>query len=249
MAKVFGTFDSTPLCAHWRSLFSRHQRAHEPPPHGRIAGKADEHTYIHPANPQVCDAHTEPLCKSEDYLVAGDRVDVGFICGQWTYIRTIPATNLTEPTADWVETNRLYELDSLMTPNPIKNPIEPPPLIPLPGAAVRPDILTWLAMQDRAWLLDNSLDNGKWEPLMDLPAKMQRFLAGGIRVEEPDRTGGTALFNAIKPNNVDVVQLLLRSGANPNFEWKVDPDTYVPLPATTPLLIDRCVPHARTPAH
>ena len=117
-----------------------------------------------------------------------------------------------------------------MTPNPIKNPIEPPPLIPLPGAAVRPDILTWLAMQDRAWLLDNSLDNGKWEPLMDLPAKMQRFLAGGIRVEEPDRTGGTALFNAIKPNNVDVVQLLLRSGAFPAQTACYPPTS----PGTTP---------------
>jgi hypothetical protein len=74
---------------------------------------------------------------------------------------SIPATNLTEPTAGWIETNRLYEVDSLMTPNPIKNPIEPPPVIPPPGAAVRSDILTWLAMQDRAWLLDSSLDDGE----------------------------------------------------------------------------------------
>lgn len=105
LANVFGTFNGSPLCAHWKSLFGRHGPAHEPPPHGRIAGKADERSYVHPANPQICDAHTEPLCKAKDYLVAGDRVDVGFICGQWTYIRTIPATNLTEPTTGWIETS------------------------------------------------------------------------------------------------------------------------------------------------
>src|ERR1700677_2713016 len=68
------------------------------------------------------------------------------LSGQWTYIRTIPATNLTEPTTGWIETNRLYEVDSLMPPNPIKNPLEHPPVVPRPGTVVRPDILTWLAM-------------------------------------------------------------------------------------------------------
>ena len=220
LANVFGMYNGIPLCAHWKSAFGRHLLTQGPPPHGRIAGKADQRTDIHPANPQICDANTEPLCTASDDLMAGDRVEVGFICGPWAYIRSIPQTNLTRPTEGWVETNHLYDVDSLSTPNSPKSPLVVPSLVPPPSAPVRPDIVIWLAHQYRTIELDGSLNDGKWEPPTDLPAKIQHLLAAGIHVDETNDYGVTALLNTIEPNNVDIAQLLLKAGANPNLVRK-----------------------------
>jgi hypothetical protein len=128
LAAVLGPSDggqhSIPICAHlgFISAFIRTDNSivgdKATIPHGRIAGTIGDRVHIHAANPQVCNSASEPICKSTTYLIPGDLVDVGFICGQWTYIRYPPKTNASQPVYGWVETNRLYAVDSLITPHP-----------------------------------------------------------------------------------------------------------------------------------
>jgi ankyrin repeat protein len=111
-----------PSCAHWTSIVQRPGNAMlgvpGSTPHARVGGTGIERLYIHRANPQVCDSLSEPMCRSKAYVIPGDRVEVGFICGRWTYIRYPAETNASQPTDGWVETDRLYGIDSLITPNP-----------------------------------------------------------------------------------------------------------------------------------
>jgi hypothetical protein len=128
LATVLGPSDGgehpIPICAHlgFITSFIRTDNSivgdKATTPHGRIAGTIGDRIHIHTANPQVCDSASEPLCKSTAYLIPGDLVDVGFICGQWTYIRYPPRTNASQPVYGWVETNRLYAVDSLISPHP-----------------------------------------------------------------------------------------------------------------------------------
>jgi hypothetical protein len=278
-ANVFRATDAIPACAHWISLFQRDRRPYtvrDLTPHGRIAGTVGDRVYIHPANPQVCDANTESMCKAKAYLIPGDRIDVGLICGQWTYIRYVPPTNDSRPTVGWVETNRLYAVDSLITatasperpgaikPNEVaalKIAIRDRQIDVVKTLATRVDIkancgalvdwavftsqpvldaltrsgldlgcekgaLLMLAGVDRIGDLESRLsDWGSWAPLSDLPARARQLLAAGIPVDGSRPDGSTALFQTIQPNNVDIAQLLLQAGANPNVVLHPDPDT------------------------
>ena len=278
-ANVFRGMDAIPACAHWSSMFQRDSPLSTVPgstPHGRIAGIVGDRVYIHPANPQVCDANTEPLCKAKAYLVPGDRIDVGLICGQWTYIRYVPQTNASRPIMGWVETNHLYAVDSLITPNPppvqsgaakpnevaaLKIAIEDRQFDVVKTLATRADIkancgalvdsavftsqpvldaltrsgldlgcdkgaLLMMAGVDRIGELESRLsDRGSWAPLSDLPARARQLLAAGIPVDGSKPGGSTALFQTIQPNNVDIAQLLLKAGANPNIVLRPAPNT------------------------
>ncbi|HZD77147.1 MAG TPA: hypothetical protein VE218_09085, partial [Acidobacteriaceae bacterium] len=49
------------------------------------------------------------------YLIPGDRVDVGFLCGEWAYIRYPRPNNARNDISGWVPTKRLYAVDPLVS--------------------------------------------------------------------------------------------------------------------------------------
>jgi Ankyrin repeats (many copies) len=306
-ASVFQSSDpgdhSIPTCAHGKSVVPRFGNPIvgfvASTPHGRVAGKVGDRIYIHPANPQICDSVAEPQCRAKSYLIPGDRVDVGFVCGQWTYIQFPAPTNASGSIYGWIETGRLYEIDSLVTPNPklwadywTAN-IHKDPLVdavahddlarvkqliavasdqknldlnralriaisgqdldvvnvllttsvdvktdcrPVIDAAVfssQPvldaltkagldlscykDALLMVAGMDRINGVISTLSGwGSWVPVRDLPSRAHELIAAGIPVDWSRPSGKTALIATIAPNNVDVAQVLLKAGANPN---------------------------------
>jgi ankyrin repeat protein len=60
--------------------------------------------------------------------------------------------------------------------------------------------------------------SGIWKPVQDLPALAQRAIDAGASVNERDSNGKTSLVHAIEGNNVDVAQVLLKAGADPNLD-------------------------------
>jgi uncharacterized protein len=182
--------DGVPLCVHWLSSFSRSgvgSNSQDLTPHGRIAGKAGDRVYIHPANPQVCDASEEPLCRPKAYVVPGDRVDVGFVCGAWTYIRYLARTNASSNVLGWVGTNQLYAVDPMVSADPAK-------------ARAREE------MGHDALLQAVSADE------LD---RVTAMLADGRNPNGADMSG-RALIIAISDENLALVKVLLTSGADPN---------------------------------
>jgi hypothetical protein len=116
-----------PICAHLRSSFLRSISPTTPAGaslHGHIAGAPGERVYIRPAYPEVCEASAEPGCQGKAYLIPGDRVDVGFICDAWTYIRYVPRTRASNPIYGWVPTAGLYDVDPMVGPG-INPPVLP----------------------------------------------------------------------------------------------------------------------------
>jgi len=118
LARVFASRSSAgtdvPLCAHWSATFIDAIVNPEQQWHGRVAGTAGDRVALRPKNPQLCPSSGGEGCTPSDYVSAGDRVDVGFICGQWTQIQTVRRV-LSEPQhRGWVETARLYDLDPLV---------------------------------------------------------------------------------------------------------------------------------------
>lgn len=82
----------------------------------------------------------------------------------------------------------------------------------------RKDALPALAGLDRLRELDFELSIwGSWDPMRDLPGRVQELLSAGVPVDSLSSKGQPGLIATIKPNNVDVAKLLLKNGANPNF--------------------------------
>jgi len=184
LANVFSAPDpdspSVPACAHWDSRYWVS--------HGRIAGTRGDRIYIHPANPQVCDAALEPSCKAKAYLIPGDHVDVGFICGAWTYISYTPQDGVKGPTVGWVETARLYAVDAFFTGGP-KEPANQPISFsndPLISAVEVGDV-----------------------------ARVKELVARGADPSGPG-PGMQALKTAVQNGDTTMVQALLALGAEPN---------------------------------
>jgi hypothetical protein len=299
MAKVFAASGSSaataPICAHSRIF----QAAL---PTARIAGVPGDRIYIHPGNPQICDATAEPRCRTRAYLIPGDRVDVNFICGEWTSIR-YQRTNAKSAIYGWVPTGRVYGVMPLLGPEPTHwttfwtGRFQKDPLLAaigrwdvqglaqlvaqhdqrfdipralrtaiysndtrfvnalLPRAAearadcselmmaaleasadvltamshagfdltCNKDALIQLAGYDRiSNLFSNLSEWGTWTPLRELPARIHEVIAAGIPVDGGRASGKTALIAAVDANNVDVAQVLLTSGANPNVVVRPD---------------------------
>jgi ankyrin repeat protein len=182
---------ATPACAHWMSSFTRTVGAMSDPtvliPHGRIAGKVGDRVYIHPANPQVCEANSEPLCRAKAYVIPGDRVDIGFICGAWTYIRYPARTNASHDILGWVGTDQLYAVDSMIAASPEKSNSRD---------KTGHDALV-------AAVANNDL------------GRVKELLADGRDPNGADMSG-YALVVAVMNRNLALVRLLLASHADPN---------------------------------
>lgn len=197
LAQVFASSvpagSDVPLCAHWSAVFLNAITAPERQRHGRIAGKDGERVYIRPANPQLCVRADDDGCTGRAYLLPGDRVDVGFLCGTWTQIQYQRRIRTKRPIKGWVETARLYAVDSV-------------------AIAMPPSSLALLAKQPPipADSLLRTVATGNLEEL-------KRLVAAGA---SPDgaNTFGDPLVAAVESGNLDAVQELLRLGANVNAQ-------------------------------
>jgi ankyrin repeat protein len=105
-----------PICVHWVGDFFSLPR--EKQAWGRVSGKVGERAPIFRANPQRCSRQAEDGCKSTAYVVAGDRVDVGLVCGAWSFIRYRPRVQAFPQTVGWMATSRLYGVTDLSEPRP-----------------------------------------------------------------------------------------------------------------------------------
>lgn len=217
-AHAFVSYDRTdiPVCAHLSSSFLRGFSFNTPTEpvmiarQGRIAGIPGQRIHIMPANPQVCDAAVEPKCRGKAYLVPGDHVGVGFICGAWSYVQYVPQTRAAYRVFGWVSTESLYDVDSSISTNPH-------PSVPQKNAPAM--TLDQLAGLNRIDANEQAAEaSGIWQPLRDLPALAQRAIEAGASVNERDNNRKTALVQAIEVNNVDVAQVLLKAGADPNLD-------------------------------
>lgn len=317
LAKVFPTKfpanSSIPLCAHWRSVFIYAMVKPERQRSGRIAGSTGERVYLRPTNPQICTNRTDDGCTPTAYVIPGDRVHVGFICGDWANVQ-YPSRIRSKPAIQgWVETARLYDVDSAVArkasanidlhsknnsqvpddpllqavkekniarlnhlvsegadPNgtlksgePLRTAIQSGDLdlvntLVKLGANVMPSkkfsecLIVKLALRNmhifdtlvkagmdpncrggqfeqstlmnvanynRLWAWERIHDspNHRSEQLDDPVLLAQRLLGAGADPNLGDKAfGRTALYYAMEANNVDLVQLLLDSGANPN---------------------------------
>lgn len=191
LAPIFGNFPHgfrIPLCAHWFSVFSGSQDSYQR--HGRIAGTAGEHVPLHRANPSLCARTDDDGCHSNAFLLPGQRVDVGFICGQWAYVQYETRVRTQPWTKGWIETARLYAVDPLSISSTADTlPTSPSPF---PG---------------------DELLTGVWRG--DIAA-VKRLIADGHK--NVDGTGGkrAPLTIAARSGNLNMAKELLGLGANPS---------------------------------
>jgi uncharacterized protein len=200
-AFVFDNGSGVPVCAHLHSGFIRGMSMVAPTTpteisrSGRIGGEPGQRVHLRPANPQVCDASIEPSCRAKSYLVPGDRVTIGFICGAWTYIRYLPPTRASDVAYGWVPTRDLYDVDSR------------------------------ISTRSRTTDIDREYwDRRTKDPLIlaaaDHDASRVRTLLGSN--ENPDggddtlRGFSTPLAIAIRSNDIAIAAALINAGANTN---------------------------------
>ena len=196
LAQVFASSNpsglAVPLCAHWSATFLNAITAPERQRHGRIAGVEGERVYMHPANPQLCKNSDDDGCALKSYLIPGDRVDVGFICGDWTLVQYESRVRSKPHIKGWVETSRLYNVDAVSAPQESNSGV----------------ITKQLAKDDL--LVQAVADKNVSE--------IKRLVAVGTN---PDgvKKAGEPLAAAIETEDVDLVKLLLQLGANVNAKY------------------------------
>jgi ankyrin repeat protein len=115
LARVFPSTTGSPalpLCAHWADWELDGETVTQPDDtwYAHIAGVDGERVYVHPTEPQLCRSTADDGCNPTAYVVPGDRVDVGFICGSWSYVRVGSRVRTKRDIDGWVETVRLYDV-------------------------------------------------------------------------------------------------------------------------------------------
>lgn len=185
-----------PLCAHWGRGYVPTADMGEGDSvvlarRGRIAGTPGDRVRIHAENPQLCARFGGDGCRSNAYVLPGDRVYVGFICSAWSYVSYPSRTNSTPSTTGWVETNRLYAVD------------------PAPGDFIGPHSLQ-----------KGKPSRFPRDSLMDAVARgdvieLSKLLGGK---NEPGHliSAGCALPFAVEQNDIATVKALLDLGVDPN---------------------------------
>lgn len=189
LAKVFpGRFPAgsdVPLCAHWQT--DRGLRD------GRIAGKNGERVYLRRANPQLCQRPDGDGCKPKAYVLPGDRVEVGFICGEWAQVRYVSRVRGNPGTKGWVETSRLYGVESVK-----KLELNQRSVVLFAPSVTSDDPLVIAARE-------GDID------------KIGKLITAGANPDGTDKSGAP-LIAAIQKNDIAVVKALLERNANPNAQ-------------------------------
>lgn len=190
LAKVFGLDgvpgSSLPMCTHWSSLFSG---SPEEQRHGYIAGTVGERVYLHATNPQLCSSQEGDGCNSTAYLLPGDRVFVGSVCGDWIQVKYQPRIRSKPSTIGWVQTARVYAVGPLNDASTYKKSAYRDsglPSDPFLRAVVTKDI-----------------------------GEMRRLVANGTSPDGEKRSG-VPLSAAINTGEEEVVQAILDLGAQVN---------------------------------
>lgn len=272
--------DGVPVCAHWIDDFFAASLRDRVERHGRVSGSEGERVPLYRTNPQLCSRSDDDGCVASHSLGPGDRLQVGFVCGQWTYVQRQSRVRSVTSIQGWIETARLYGISPILEPVPASerfsssDPMFKHPLIdavitsddarvralvangedpdgppeytgyPLQAALSRGDLemaTTLLDVGTNPDEADRKRNVRKMTQLMMVsairrlatvrgvltinagtvaadPVQLAKLLIGaGANVDRRDADGGTALFYAVAQNNVDVADLLLRSGADPNI--------------------------------
>jgi ankyrin repeat protein len=272
--------DGVPICTHWIDDFFAASLRDGIERHGRVSGSEDERVPLHRTNPQLCSRSDDDGCEASDSLTPGDRLQVGFICGRWTYVRRQSRIRSVASIQGWIETARLYGIFPSLEPVPASerfsssNPMFMHPLVdavitsdearvrtlaangedpdgpsqysgyPLSAALSRGDLemaTTLLAVGADPDEANRKHNVSKMTQLMMVsainrlgtvrgaltinagtvaadPVQFAKLLIGaGANIDRRDADGATALFYAVGRNNVDVAELLLTSGADPNI--------------------------------
>lgn len=190
LAKVFGLDgvpgSSLPLCTHWSWVFVGNPEEQR---YGRISGVAGERVYLRSTNPQLCATANGDGCGTSAYLLPGDRVTVGHVCGGWTQVEYRPRVRSKPSTTGWVETARLYAV------GPLKGGAESNQAAPRAPTAPSDPLLRALVNKD--------ID------------EMKRLVAAGTSPDGKDRSG-IPLWTAIKTGDEAIVGAILDLGAQVN---------------------------------
>lgn len=196
LANVFASAalpdSKVPLCAHWSSTFLNAITDPDRQRHGRIAGSDGERVYMHPANPQLCKNSDDDGCTSKAYLIPGDRVDIGFICGDWTLVQYESRIRTKPHIRGWVETKRLYGVDPVSTPKPSTSVVVAKKMAP-----------------------EDALVQAVTVKNVD---EIKRLISTGT---DPNgiKKAGEPLATAVETGDVSLVQLLIKLGANVNAKY------------------------------
>ncbi len=179
------------LCAHWSDVFLNAILNPDKQWHARIAGTVGERVFIHPTSPPLCRSSTDDGCNPTAYLIPGDRVDLGFICGPWSYVQYERHVRSKASIIGWVETARLYGDDKSSgtvgdASSSAPRAVAPPPKDPLVAAAFTNDL-----------------------------GRIKAIVAAGEHPDGLDKAGNP-LANAMAAGNLEAAQLLLSLGASAN---------------------------------
>lgn len=180
---------NVPLCAHWHPLYLNSVTTSASQRHGQIAGMNGDRIYIHKANPQLCQTESDDGCGEHSYLIPGDSVDVGMICGAWTAIQYETGVRSRPSITGWVRTDRLYNVDPIMAV----------PAMASVGSLPSPNHNALLAAI-------SSRDIGQAE----------RLLASGAN-PDGDQKSEAPLNLAVREGDLEISRILLQHGANPNI--------------------------------
>lgn len=180
-----------PLCAHWSSVFLNAMVSPEKQRYGRIAGTKGERIYIHRTNPQLCQNPNDDGCTPRAYVLPGDRVDIGFICGEWTHIQYRGRIRTQPPTKGWVKTARIYGITPTITETASEESTKPSQ--------------RFMTATD---------------PLFEVVAaknadQVKRLIADGANPNGVDNSGAP-LADAIQSGDVEFVRTLIKLGTNVN---------------------------------
>lgn len=95
-----------PECVHWASAFVFNEFTGQ----ATVIGEQGQRLYLRKANPQLCDQENLVMnaeCEAKSYIVPGDKVTIGHICGAWAYVEYRSKKNSTR---GWVEVQRLERI-------------------------------------------------------------------------------------------------------------------------------------------
>jgi ankyrin repeat protein len=98
--------EALPECVHWTSAFVFNEFTGQ----ATVTGEQGQRLYLHKANPQLCDQENSGMgaeCETKSYIVPGDKVTIGHICGTWAYVEFRSKKSYSR---GWVEARRLEKI-------------------------------------------------------------------------------------------------------------------------------------------